>query len=362
MVDELKVGVVGAGRIGVFHAQHVQEISAERGDCGLSAVVDAHEDTAERVAARLQGRQGAPIRGFRRIEEAIEAGCLDAAVVASRTEDHEAHTRTLVDAGCRVLLEKPLASSFERATALAEHLASTPSGGRAVMQAFQRRFDEPLRRARELIDEGAVGRPFKIVSVLEDPDPPPDGYQSPGLLADMSVHNIDEVVWFLGERPDRATATASRLYNTGIASVEEDFDDGLVCLWFPGGAAAQVQVSRNHVAGYRNETWVYGDRGVVHVGAFQEDPLRVDVEALVRGQATVRETFRMRAYDSPVVPVFVERYGPAYYAEVAHFIDCVTREEPFGVTHEDGLEALRIVEAVTRAVQTRDAAPLVTWK
>ena len=356
MEGPLKLGIVGAGRIGVFHAQHVQEIAADRGDCGLSAVVDAHEDTAQRVAAQLQGRQSQPIRGFRRIEEAIDAGALDAAVVSSRTEDHEGHTRTLVDAGCRVLLEKPLASSFESAAALAEHLAARPGGDRAVMQAFQRRFDEPLRRAKELIDEGAVGQPFKIVSVLEDPDPPPDGYQSPGLLPDMSVHNVDEVVWLLGQRPDRVTATASRLYNTGIASVKEDYDDGLLSLWFPGGAAAQVQVSRNHVAGYRNETWVYGDRGVVHVGGFQEDPLRVDVEALVRGRALARETFRMRSYDAPTVPVFVERFGPAYRAEMEHFIDCVTRDEPFAVTHEDGLEALRIVEAAARAVQTRDGA------
>ncbi len=51
MGDELKLAVVGVGRIGVFHAQHVQEIANGRSDCALSAVVDGHEDTAERVAA-----------------------------------------------------------------------------------------------------------------------------------------------------------------------------------------------------------------------------------------------------------------------------------------------------------------------
>ena len=356
MGAELKVGIVGAGRIGVFHAQHVQEIAAERHDCALSAVIDAHEDTAERVAARLQEGQSQPVRAFRRIEKALDAGSVEGEIVASRTGDHEAHTRTLVDAGCRVLLEKPLASSLENASALAGHLAALPGGDRAVMQASQRRFDEPLRRAKALIDEGAVGQPFKVVSVLEDPDPPPEGYQSPGLLADMSVHNVDEVVWLLGQRPDRTTATASRLYNTAIASVKEDFDDALVSLWFPGGAAAQVLVSRNHVAGYRNETWVYGDRGVVHVGGFQEDPLRVDVEALARGRVIARETFRMRSYDASAVPVFVERFGPAYRAEMVHFLDCVSRDEPFAVTHLDGLEALRIVEAAARSVRTRDGA------
>ena len=358
MGSELRLGVVGVGRIGVFHARHVQEIANDRGDCALNAVVDAHEDTAERVAARLQEGQRQTVRAFRRVEDAIDAGLVQAAVVSSRTEHHEAHTRTLVDAGCRVLLEKPLGGSLESASELAEYLSVKPAGDRAVMQAFQRRFDDPLRLAKQLVDRGTVGRPFKIVSVLEDPNPPPDGYQSPGLLFDMSVHNVDEVMWLIGQRPDRVAAIGNRLYNVDIASVKEDFDDAQLWMWFPGGSAAQVQVSRNHVAGYRNETWVYGDRGVVHVGSFQEDPLRVDVGAIGREGVITRETFRMRNY-GPDVPVFIERFGPAYRAEVAHFVDCVVRDEPFAVTHHDGLEALRVVEAAARAVRTRDDAPRV---
>jgi predicted dehydrogenase len=355
VAGELKLGVVGVGRIGVFHAQHVQEIANERRDCALRAVVDAHQDTAERVAARLQPGQDRPIRAFRRVEDAIDAGLIEAAVVASRTEDHETHARILVDAGCRVLLEKPLAGSVERASALADHLAATPAGARAVMQAFQRRFDEPLRLAKQLLDQGVVGRPFKAVSVLEDPGPPPDGYQSPGLLFDMAVHNVDEVLWLLGQRPDRLTATGNRLHNVRVASAHEDFDDALLGMWFPDGAAAQVQVSRNHVAGYRNETWVYGERGHVHVGAFHEDPLRVAVEAFGREGVVARESFGMRGYGTSV-PVFIERYGPAYRSEAAHFVECVKRGEPFAVTHEDGLVALRIVAAATAAVRTRDDA------
>ena len=351
----MKLGVVGVGRIGVFHARHVQEVANDRGDCALAAVVDEHADTAARVASLLQEGQSSPIRAFRRLEDALDAGLVEAAVVSSRTEDHERHTRALVDAGCRVLLEKPLAGTLPAATALAEHLGRRPKGDRAIMQAFQRRFDEPLLRAKELVAGGTIGRPFRVFSVLEDPVPPPDGYQSPGLLADMSVHNVDEAIWLLGERPDRATAVGSRLYNVGISPVEEDFDDALLSLWFPGGAAAQVQVSRNHVAGYRNETWVCGERGVVHVGAFQENPLQVDVEAFGPDGALARETFRMRDY-GPGVPVFIERFGPAYRGEVADFVDRVVGDAPFAVTHEDGLVALQAVDAAARAASTRDEA------
>ena len=66
-----------------------------------------------------------------------------------------------------------------------------------------RRFDAPLLWAKAMLDKGAIGAPFKIVSILEDPVPPPEGYNSSGILSDMAVHNIDEILWLGGQRPER---------------------------------------------------------------------------------------------------------------------------------------------------------------
>ena len=57
MSNPLKLAVVGVGRIGVFHARHTQELSRERGNCELVAVVDRYADTAWRVAHQLQQHQ-----------------------------------------------------------------------------------------------------------------------------------------------------------------------------------------------------------------------------------------------------------------------------------------------------------------
>jgi predicted dehydrogenase len=218
------------------------------------------------------------------------------------------------------------------------------------MQAFMRRFDAPLRHARALLEAGRIGTPFKIVSVLEDPLPPPVGYNSPGILTDMAVHNADEVIWLLGDRPESVSAVGANLHNFKISPVKEDFDDAFMQVRFAGGAVAQVQVSRNHVAGYRNETWVFGDRGTIHVGGFQEDPLRVAVEAYSREGVVEKKAFRMRDYGEQV-PVFIERFGPAYREETAHFVERCLKEEPFSVTQEDGLSAMRVVEAGVRSLR-----------
>lgn len=350
MSKALRLGVVGVGRIGVFHARHAQELGLEGGGCELVAVVDAYGDTARRVAQALQPRQRAEIRAFSRVEDLLDARLTDAAVVASRTEDHDRDARALIDAGHRVLLEKPLTHSVETARDLVRHLSGDERKRRALMQAFMRRFDEPLRYARALLKEGRVGRPFKVVSVLEDPAPPPVGYNSPGILTDMAIHNADEVIWMLGERPESASALGANLYNFKVSPVKEDFDDAFVQVRFSGGALAQVQVSRNHVAGYRNETWVFGDGGVIHVGGFQEDPLRVTVEVYGRGGEVEKRAFQMRDYGEKV-PVFLDRFGPAYREEMAHFVERCLRDEPFSVTQEDGLRAMQVVEAGVRSLR-----------
>ena len=86
--DPLRVAVIGVGRIGFFHARHVQEVGAETGACRLVAVADRHGDTAQRAAARLSDGGREQVAAFDSPEALAEAGVADAAVIASRTRDH----------------------------------------------------------------------------------------------------------------------------------------------------------------------------------------------------------------------------------------------------------------------------------
>lgn len=349
MNDPLRIAVVGVGRIGAYHAGNVQALAGERGECVLVAVADGYADTAQRVAAKLQPNQTEPIQAFPSTAALRDAGVCDVAVIGSRTEDHEQDTLTLVDAGCRVLLEKPLTGSLETARRFCTALQADHED--AVMLAFMRRFDPALAYARSLLSAGRAGKVFKIVSVLEDPDPLPDGYQSPGILPDMAVHNIDEILWLCGTDPQTVLAIGSRLYSLGVSNGQEDFDDCLLQMWCGGGIAGQVQVSRNHVAGYRNETWIFGDQGVVRVGHFQANPLEVQVTAYARSSQAESRSFLIPDR-GPDAPVFIQRFDAAYKAEVARFVECCRTDAPFPVTHRDGLRAQEVVDAGNRSMRT----------
>jgi predicted dehydrogenase len=95
---------------------------------------------------------------------------------------------------------------------------------------------------------------------------------------------------------------------------------------------------------------------MIHCGHFHEDPLRVGVEAYGRrGLLQEQVSFELRDYGREV-PVFIERFGPAYMAEVVHFVDRCLKGEPFDVGHRDGLRALQVVDAGVRSLKTREEA------
>jgi myo-inositol 2-dehydrogenase/D-chiro-inositol 1-dehydrogenase len=346
MSDPLKLAVVGLGRIGALHSQHAVELAVSSGACQLTAIVDARTDHARAIANQLGSTQGSSIKVYPSVEALIDAGVCDASVVCTPTDQHGPHLRALVRARKRVMVEKSLTGSLEGDRALVSELdAHYPN---SVMLAFQGRFDEPLQDAKRLLDQGTIGRPFKIVAALEDSGPVPAGYISTNLFIGMAVHNLDDVLWFTGKMPTAVLSLGSRLYAHKLSPTPEDFNDGLIGLWFPDDLMAQVSVSRNHVSGYRVEVWVYGEEGQIHVGRFDQNKSAVILEAYGRNQRIEFNTYPTRNYGRQV-PEFVERFGNAYKRELTEFVRCCHEGQSFSVTHQDGLRAMEVIAAANRS-------------
>src|SRR5579872_4177677 len=224
MPEPVRIAVVGVGRMGPIHALHAHEIEKENGSCVLSAVVDVEIGRARRVAAELGGN----IAGFSSIRELLASKTSQATVLVTPTDSHRANAAELIEGGQRVLMEKPLTGTLEGDREFSAKLDREHP--HALMLAFQRRFDAPLQYAKELMDSGLIGRVFKIYSALEDSNPAPDGYRSGGILPDMSVHNVDEILWITGKMPQEALTIGSRIYSHRLTTSEEDFDDALLYL------------------------------------------------------------------------------------------------------------------------------------
>ncbi|MGC2661458.1 MAG: Gfo/Idh/MocA family oxidoreductase [Bryobacteraceae bacterium] len=350
MSGPLRLAVAGLGRMGAIHALHVHELARDTAACELVAIAEADPTRAHRFLQET----GLNVPVFSSVEELAKSGVCQATVIVTPTESHRAHATALIAAGHRVLLEKPLTGTLDSDREFAAELDRDHPN--ALMLAFQRRFDGPLCYAKQLMESGAIGRVFKIFSAMEDSNPAPNGYKSGGLLPDMSVHNVDEILWLANRAPTKALAIGSRVYSHALTTCEEDFDDASLYLWFGEDLLGQIQVSRNHVSGYRVETIIFGDRGHIHAGHFDQKLFEITVEAYGRrGQSEpiAKKTFSMRDYQRPL-PEFADRFGAAYKAELAAFIECCQTGRPFPSTHRDGLRAQEAISAGMRAMSGAD--------
>jgi myo-inositol 2-dehydrogenase/D-chiro-inositol 1-dehydrogenase len=321
-MSQLSIGLLGAGRIGKVHAAAIAETAAAR----LVAVADAIPEPAAEVAARY----GAEVRT---IETIMGSDDVDAVFITTPTDMHADLIEQAARAGKAIFCEKPIDLDVQR---VRDCLRVVDETGARLMVGFNRRFDPHFRAVRERIEAGAVGDVEMVMIISRDPGPPPLSYleRSGGLFRDMTIHDLDMARFLLGEEPVSVTAIGSVLVDEAIGRVP-DIDSAAVTLVTAAGRIAQIGNSRRATYGYDQRVEVLGSTGMARADNIHETTIEV---AGTDGYAR-----------APLMNFFLERYMPAYRAEVAAFTDAVlggSLPEPGG---EDGLRALVLAEAAARS-------------
>jgi predicted dehydrogenase len=166
---------------------------------------------------------------------------------------------------------------------------------------------------------------------LEYADPKSSG----GMVIDMGIHDFDLARWFMGE-VRTVSAIGATIAFPELATVG-DIDNAVASLTFASGSLGVVDLSRSGIYGYDIATEILGLEGTLRIGYLRETPLMV----LTRNSV---------AHDT--VPYFMERFRDAYTAQLQNFAQNLLQDRPPPVTIDDGMEALRIGAAATRAVVT----------
>jgi predicted dehydrogenase len=204
---------------------------------------------------------------------------------------------------------------------------------------FMRRFDSGYAAAKAKIEDGAIGTPTTFKSVGRDPFCPDPAYASPsvsgGLILDMAIHDFDLARWLMDDEVKRVYTEGSLLACPELKAVG-DIDNAVTSLLFEGGAVGDVEVSRNAFYGYDIRTEVLGTDGALQIGYFQQTPL-----VLMRREGVSHD----------MVPYIMERFGEAYLAQTADFVDRVVQGKPPAVGGVDARKALEIGLAATRSLQ-----------
>lgn len=321
----LKIGLLGAGRIGRVHARAISEHSKSQ----LVAVSDAVSEAAESLA----GEYNAETRGS---EDIIADSSIDAVLIATPTDTHSDLIEAATRAGKAVLCEKPVDLDLERAIACQKVASDT---GRPVMVGFNRRFDPNFAAMKASFNANEIGKAELLSITSFDPAPPPVSYVkvSGGLFRDMMIHDFDMANYLMGQLPTVISAVGTSVVDPEIGQAG-DVDTAVVTMTYADGRIAVIKNSRRAVYGYDQRVELLGSEGLLQAHNVLENSV---VKSTADGVVGAKPTY-----------FFLERYMNAYRAEWSAFVDAVESGSDMPVTLEDGVAALAMAEAATRSSQS----------
>jgi myo-inositol 2-dehydrogenase/D-chiro-inositol 1-dehydrogenase len=315
----MRIGLAGVGRIGAFHAETLRSLS----DVDELVVSDLDAEAARALAERLDV-------GFAASPAEMLAQGVDGFVIATATPGHAPLLRLGIEAGVPTFCEKPVAATLEETMELAKMVAQTST---PVHVGFQRRFDCGYRRAQEAVSSGQLGFVHSIRAQTHDQSPPHAAYipTSGGLFRDCSIHDFDIIRFVTGREVSSVYATGA---NKGADFFSEagDVDTAAAVLTLDDGTLVLASATRYNGAGHDVRMEVLGSEGTLGVG--YDDSLAVT-------SAEPGATYP----SGPRHWSFMERFLPAYRAELTAFAAVARGVMPSPSTVDDALQAFRVAEA-----------------
>jgi len=325
---KLNAGLIGIGRLGKVYAH---DLATRLTGVRFAGVADTNARLAEETA-----REYDVPKWYADPFALIDDPAIDTVIIVSPTHAHCEHVVASAARRKPTFCEKPPALSLPQAQKMKDAVANARS---FLQMGFMRRFDVGYAAAKKKVDEGLIGTPIVFKSSSRDPYRPSLEYANPkssgGMISDMGIHDFDLARWFMGE-----AATVAAVGGTlAFPELNEvgDIDNAIVTIKFASGCIGEVDLSRSGLYGYDIFGEIMGTQGTLRIGYLRETPLFV----MTKNQV---------AHDT--VPFFMERFHDAYPAQLQNFIDNVRNDRQPPITIDDGIGALRIALAATKAQAT----------
>lgn len=342
----VKIGIIGAGSISASHLAAYRE----NPDAEVVAICDIVKERAEERARQFN------IKGvYSSADEMLSQEQLDAVSVCVWNSAHAECTIKALEAGCHVLCEKPMATS----AADAERMLSTAKRmNKLLMIGFVLRFSENSKIIEDLKQNGVFGDFYYAKATYTRRNGNPGGWfgdkarSGGGPVIDLGVHYIDKVRYHFGNpKPvsvyavtyqklfDRKHIKTKKGYYSASHSENDicDVEDmASALIRFENGSSLQIEVSfsLNQKEDIGTAT-LYGDRGGVSLSPFE---IYTELDGYM--------------VDITPKAIPAEDFQKNFNSEIKHFTDCFTKDIPCRAPAEDGVEIMRILDAVYRSAET----------
>ena len=308
----VNIAVLGVGRMGMIHARNIAN--------SKTSVLRAISDPDDATAKVISDETGAPIVS---IDQVFADPDIEAVLIATPTDTHADLIERAANCGKAIFCEKPIDLSIDRVRKCLKVVEETNT---ELFVGFNRRFHNTIAKMRKRLKSGEIGK-LEILSIVSyDPLPPPAGYtaRSGGIFRDMMIHDIDLARWFLDEPIVAVRATGSAIINPEIG-IAGDWDSAIAILKTKSGALCHIANSRRCIYGHGPRLAIHGSEGAL------------EADNWTRTAEPVLDT------------KFQARFASAYQAELEYFALSLKGGKSLEPSGKDGLAALKVAEAATRA-------------
>lgn len=330
-----RVGIIGAGLIGSWHAARWQNLPVE-----FVGFYDHTPENAERAAQEFG------VGTFNSLDALL--GNVDLVDVCTPTPAHKEGVLAAAAAGKAVVCEKPIARHLKDAE---EMIAACEAAGVRLFIAHVVRFFPQYVKAKALQDAGELGRPGVLRTVRAgsfprlDPDTWYNSFaQGGGVVMDLSIHDLDFARWLFGD--------VERVFARGLTFAGESMrDHSLITLRFKNGAIGHIEGSWASPPGqFRTALEVAGEGTLLEWDSSDPSPFTVQVDAAKTGDE------KIPGADNPLAAT-----DDPYYLELKHVLECLDADEPFLVSPHDGLMALKLSLAAIESIKTGQPVTVDTF-
>ena len=325
----VRIGIIGAGRIGKVHCESIGRYVK---NAVVACVADPFMNEGTEQTLRALGAE----KVTKDYREILADKSVDAVLLCSATDTHAQISVEAIKAGKHVFCEKPVDHDVKKILTVKEALQG---GGVKYQVGFNRRFDHNFEAVKKAIDAGRIGHLDVLKICSRDPAAPSADYikVSGGIFLDMTIHDFDMVRYLSSDEVESVYAVGGVTVDKAIGEAG-DIDTAVVTMKLKGGALAVIDNCRRAAYGYDQRAEAFGSLGQIAVA---NDAASTAVISDANGVTAEKPLY-----------FFLERYMQAYVKEVSEFVRCIEEDRPVPVGIEDGLQAVVIGLAAKRSLQT----------
>ena len=207
----IKVGIIGAGRIGKVHAKNISMFVPEM---EIKTIADPFMNEQTEAFAKSCGIPNTT----KDANDILNDPEIDAVLICSSTDTHSKYIIEAAHAGKNIFCEKPIDYDLEKVHAA---INAAKEAGVKLQIGFCRRFDHNHKAVADAVKDGTIGDPHIVIVSSRDPEPPPASYVavSGGIFYDMMIHDFDMVRYVTGSEAVEISAVGSCLVNPNLSLI-----------------------------------------------------------------------------------------------------------------------------------------------